>query len=86
MTAAVDPAGVEIRVADAGTGVPPELRARVFERFAQADDGHAGRARTSRGLGLAFCKLAVEAHGGRIWIEDATPGAVFCFRIPHHHA
>jgi signal transduction histidine kinase len=39
--------------------------------------------RTNRGLGLAFCKVAVEAHGGRIWIEDAGPGAVFCIGIPH---
>jgi two-component system, sensor histidine kinase and response regulator len=81
LTAAADASGVEIRVADAGPGVPPELRARVFDRFAQADEG---RARTSRGLGLAFCKLAVEAHGGKIWIEDGTPGAIFCLRIPHH--
>jgi signal transduction histidine kinase len=80
MSAAADPGGVEIRVADAGPGVPPELRARVFDRFAQAEEG---RARTGRGLGLAFCKLAVEAHGGRIWIEDATPGAVFCLWFPH---
>ncbi len=80
MSAAADAGGVEIRVADAGPGVPEELRAHVFERFAQAEGG---RTRTSRGLGLAFCKLAVEAHGGRIWIEDATPGAIFCIRIPH---
>ncbi|HSK00719.1 MAG TPA: hybrid sensor histidine kinase/response regulator [Kofleriaceae bacterium] len=80
ISVAADVAGVEIRVADAGPGVPEELRAHVFERFAQAEGE---RTRTSRGLGLAFCKLAVEAHGGRIWIEDATPGAIFCIRIPH---
>jgi two-component system, sensor histidine kinase and response regulator len=82
MTASADAGGVDIRVADAGPGVPQELRVYVFERFAQAQ-GDAGRARSSRGLGLAFCKVAVEAHGGRIWIEDATPGAIFCIRIPH---
>jgi signal transduction histidine kinase len=70
---------VELRVADAGPGVPEEQRARVFERFAQTEQTPA---RNSRGLGLAFCKVAVEAHGGRIWIEDAAPGAVFCIRIP----
>jgi signal transduction histidine kinase len=80
MSAAADATGVEIRVADAGPGVPEEQRGHVFERFAQAEGA---RARTSRGLGLAFCKVAVEAHGGRIWIEDAMPGAIFCFRIPH---
>ena len=79
VTAAACDGGVELRIADAGPGVPPEQRARVFERFVQAD---VEPARTSRGLGLAFCKLAVEAHGGRIWIEDATPGAIFCVRMP----
>jgi signal transduction histidine kinase len=70
--------GVELRVADAGPGVPPELRESVFERFLSGSDtAH----RTNRGLGLAFCKLAVEAHGGQIWIEDAAPGAVFCVRL-----
>ena len=80
MTARTLGGEVELRVADGGPGVPAELHAQVFERFAQAGEG---RARTSRGLGLAFCKLAVEAHGGRIWIEDAAPGAIFCVRIPH---
>jgi signal transduction histidine kinase len=57
--------------------VPVELRATIFERFVGAGD-----ARSNRGLGLTFCKLVVEAHGGRIWIEDATPGAAFCVWIP----
>jgi two-component system, sensor histidine kinase and response regulator len=70
---------VEIRVADQGSGIPEPLRERIFERFVQAS---AELSRSGRGLGLAFCKLAVEAHGGRIWIEDGTPGAVFCVRLP----
>jgi two-component system, sensor histidine kinase and response regulator len=74
---------VEIRVADAGTGVPIELRERVFEKFAQLEGDASSMSRTGRGLGLAFCKVAVEAHGGRIWIEDAAPGAVFCVRLPN---
>jgi two-component system sensor histidine kinase/response regulator len=69
---------VELRVADAGEGVPEALRERVFERFVSAGEA---TIRTNRGLGLAFCKVAVEAHGGRIWVEDAAPGAVFCVRI-----
>lgn len=68
---------VEIRVADAGPGVPPALRDRVFDRFVQAEVG----TRSNRGLGLAFCKLAVEAQSGSIWIEDGNPGAVFCVRL-----
>jgi signal transduction histidine kinase len=39
--------------------------------------------RTSRGLGLTFCKLAVDAHGGRIWVEsDVGKGSKFCFNLP----
>ena len=69
---------VELRVADAGPGVPAAERERVFERFRS---GSATATRTNRGLGLAFCKAAVEAHGGRIWIEEGSPGAVFCVRL-----
>ena len=71
--------GVELRVRDHGAGVAPERRAQIFERFVSAGEG--GRA--NRGLGLAFCKLVVEAHGGRIWIEDAGPGAAFCLTVTH---
>jgi two-component system sensor histidine kinase/response regulator len=67
---------VELRVADRGPGVPESARATIFERFVSTGNG------TNRGLGLAFCKVAVEAHGGRIWVEDGAPGAVFCVRIP----
>ncbi len=70
--------GVELRVTDAGPGVPQDLREAAFERFRT---GTATPTRTNRGLGLAFCKLAVEAHGGRIWIEEASPGAVFCVKL-----
>jgi signal transduction histidine kinase len=72
--------GVEIRVADQGSGIPPELHEEVFERFVQADRPTAAR---GHGLGLAFCKLVIEAHHGRIWIEDANPGAVFTLLVPH---
>jgi two-component system sensor histidine kinase/response regulator len=71
---------VELQVSDAGAGVPEPLRERMFERFVTTGDG---TTRTNRGLGLAFCKAAVAAHGGRIWVEDAAPGARFCIRIDH---
>jgi signal transduction histidine kinase len=79
---AVDDA-IELRVSDAGPGVAPELREKIFEPFVQVENGDRVVARTGRGLGLTFCKLAVEAHGGRIWVEDGRPGAVFCMRIPN---
>ena len=78
VTAALAGDEIEIRIADAGAGIPEALREKVFDRFVQAGTESS---RTGRGLGLAFCKLAVEAHGGRIWIEDAAPGAVFCLRL-----
>jgi two-component system sensor histidine kinase/response regulator len=70
----------ELRVADAGAGVPAEARDKIFERFETS-----GATRSNRGLGLAFCRIAVEAHGGRIWVEDVDenhPGAVFVMRLP----
>ena len=74
-------AGVEIRDADSGPGIAPDLREKVFERFVQVDAGElTGRA--TNGLGLTFCKLAIEAHGGTIWVEDGGPGAVFSARLP----
>lgn len=72
---------IELRVADRGPGIPPEMQDQVFERFVQVEAG-AANVRGGRGLGLAFCKLVAEAHGGRIWVEDANPGAVFCVELP----
>jgi two-component system, sensor histidine kinase and response regulator len=73
---------IELRVADQGKGVPEELREGVFERFVQLESGERTAPRTGRGLGLTFCRLAIEAHGGRIYVEDAAPGAAFCIRLP----
>jgi signal transduction histidine kinase len=72
---------LEVRVADAGSGVPPELRERIFDPFTQLERGGPS-SRQGRGLGLSFCRVAVEAHDGKIWVEDAAPGAVFCLRLP----
>jgi len=69
--------GTEWRIRDAGTGVPEDQRGRVFTRFETSGSSR------NRGLGLSFCKAAVEAHGGRIWIEEGAPGAVFCMRLPN---
>ncbi|MGK3992743.1 hybrid sensor histidine kinase/response regulator [Sorangium sp. So ce1024] len=82
VSAVKDGAEVELRVADSGDGVPAEMRERVFDRFVQLDGDAAVVRRGGRGLGLAFCKMAAEAHGGRIWVEDNTPGAIFCVRLP----
>jgi signal transduction histidine kinase len=75
--------GLSARVADHGRRIPPEHRERIFEREARLDRDLEVHARSSRGLGLAFCRFAVAAHGGRIWVEDNQPqGNVFCVEIP----
>lgn len=68
---------IELFVHDSGPGVEEELRPRVFEKFAVGRLPGRGS-----GLGLSFCRLAVEAHGGRIWLEHPGPGAVFAFSLP----
>ena len=71
-----------VSVTDNGLGVPPDQRERIFEKFAQVDQGPR-RGKASVGLGLAFCKLAVEAQGGRIWVESAPgSGSQFKFTLP----
>jgi signal transduction histidine kinase len=72
---------VQVKVIDSGPGVPTDYREKIFERFVQVP-GRRGR-RRGTGLGLAFCHLTVEAHGGKIWV-DANPegGSVFTFSIP----
>lgn len=75
---------VEIRVRDNGQGIPPEMREKIFERFVQVETEDRVTMRAGRGLGLTFCKLAVEAHGGSIRVEDAAPGAAFVITLPDH--
>jgi two-component system, sensor histidine kinase and response regulator len=73
---------VEFAVEDTGEGIPPEAFDRVFEKFGQVDSANGGKA-LGTGLGLTFCKLAVEAHGGRISLEStAGVGSTFSFTIP----
>lgn len=74
--------GLELRAIDRGEGVAQEARARIFDPFVQLEHAERVAPRTGRGLGLTFCKVAVEAHGGVIWVEDAQPGAAFCVSLP----
>jgi PAS domain S-box-containing protein len=76
--AEVSGAWVSVSVVDDGPGLPLKLRERVFERFVTGRHAASGS-----GLGLAFCKLAVEAQGGRIRAESALGGgARFVFTLP----
>ncbi len=68
-----------VDIMDEGKGVPESYRSIIFELFGQAPTGRG----QGTGLGLAFCKLAVAAHGGMIWVEDGPQGgAVFRFSLP----
>lgn len=68
-----------IWVQDHGIGIPPAYFARIFEKFGQVR----GRKVRGTGLGLTFCRLAVEAHSGRIWVEsEEGKGSTFAFALP----
>jgi len=71
----------EIGVEDEGTGIPKHLRTRVFDKFFRAPASHEGR---GFGLGLAIARGIVEAHAGRIWVEDANGkrGTAVWFTVP----
>ncbi len=69
----------QLQVADRGRGIPDGLKAQLFEKF---ETGPGGNDISQTGLGLAFCKLAIEAHGGTIGVEDNQPGARFVVELP----
>jgi two-component system, sensor histidine kinase and response regulator len=72
---------VRVTVRDNGPGIPAEFRQKIFEKFGRVETG-AGRGKYSTGLGLTFCKLAVEAHGGRIGVEsEPDKGSTFWFDL-----
>lgn len=77
---------VKIAVTDEGPGIAPELQSKVFEKFTQGGGRPNGGV---AGLGLTFCRLAVEAHGGVIGVDSPVkaddvkqPGSRFWFRLP----
>ena len=75
--------GTLFTVSDDGVGIPIEYHDIIFRKFEQVRTPHIPRVRSS-GLGLAFCKLVVEAHGGRIWVKSGSDmvGSAFHFWLP----
>jgi signal transduction histidine kinase len=72
---------VLIKVVDNGPGITEEYREKIFERFGQIPGVQARRRGT--GLGLTFCRLAIEAHGGHIWVEsNPAGGSIFNLTLP----
>lgn len=73
--------GVRCIICDTGPGIPAGLRERVFDRFSRTNQ--AGAPVRGTGLGLTFCKLAIEAQNGRIWVEESPiGGSQFIFTLP----
>ncbi|MBP1772437.1 MAG: two-component hybrid sensor and regulator [Holophagaceae bacterium] len=80
--ARAQPGGVRLEVQDQGEGIPESMREQIFGKFVRLDEDGPDT-RTGSGLGLAFCQLVAEAHGGRIWVEGNAPrGSVFVLEIP----
>jgi signal transduction histidine kinase len=73
--------GVEIEVADTGSGIPPDDRDQVFTAFYRGGVD-AARSGEGAGLGLAVSRAIVEAHGGRIWLADSERGTRVRFSLP----
>lgn len=74
--------GCELAVADAGPGIAPADRGRLFDLYAIGSSAPVHH-RAATGIGLAFCRLAVDAHGGRIWVDNNVPrGSVFRIELP----
>lgn len=77
-----DPSGILLTVTDDGPGIPNEYQEIIFRKFERVRAPNAPRVRSS-GLGLTFCRLAVEAHGGRIWVKSAEgEGSTFYVQLP----
>lgn len=73
---------LKVSVADQGEGIPEEFLEKIFDKFYQ-DIKSGVRRQYSTGLGLTFCKMAVEAHNGTIWVESKVgKGSTFSFTIP----
>lgn len=77
-----DGASVLISLTDTGEGIPQADCERIFEKFSQVEARSAGRT-MSTGIGLAFVKLAIEAHGGKVWVEsEVGKGSTFHVSLP----
>jgi signal transduction histidine kinase len=74
---------LELRVIDEGSGIPEGMRQAIFDKYTRLEQGNDEKVSGGRGLGLAFCRLAIEWHGGGISVEAKQPqGSIFVVRLP----
>jgi C4-dicarboxylate-specific signal transduction histidine kinase len=66
---------VEVRVADTGPGLAPEVAEHLFQPFHSTKEG-------GMGVGLSLCRKIIDSHGGKLWHEPSERGAVFAFSVP----
>ncbi len=82
LSAALEGADVRLMISDEGPGIPEEYHDKIFDKFSQVEM-HQSRKKYSTGLGLTFCKMAVEAHGGCIGVEsELGKGSRFWMTLP----
>jgi signal transduction histidine kinase len=78
--AVIEPNQAKIWVQDSGPGIPAKEQEHIFDKFTRLNPEMSQK---GFGLGLAYCRLAIEGHGGRIWVEsEAGQGSQFCFTLP----
>lgn len=83
LTAGLTETAVLVQVCDDGEGLEPEVAVHIFDKFYQVKDAEGKPMRQGTGLGLAFCKLVIEAHHGQIWVESQPgAGSTFSFTLP----
>ncbi len=82
LTIDFDERNFRFTISDTGRGIEEEEQPNIFKMYRR---GRGSREMRGAGIGLAFCKLAVEAHGGKIWLEKSDPqGSTFVFTLPRH--
>jgi two-component system sensor kinase FixL len=69
---------IRVAIQDTGSGIPENLKNQLFTKFVTGNQEGRGS-----GLGLAFCQLVIDAHGGRIWVDnESNSGSTFHFTLP----
>ena len=72
--------GIRCAISDTGAGIPADAQALIFDRFMRTNQG--GAQVRGTGLGLTFCKMVMDGHNGRLWVESTAEGSRFIFTLP----